>query len=171
MATLTLLRQAAVEQEQWVTETEFTRFWSLVQLAPGINLLALTTLIGRKVGGAKGVFLALLGLLLPSVGITVLLTAAYTHIQHAPIVQHILSGIIPAIVGVGLVTAWQIARPPLEQSRRLGRSSFLLSLVLIGGSIFAARLGHLPVVVILGGAGGGYALWSLWKHRRAQAAQ
>ena len=167
MATLTLIRRAAVEQEQWITGEEFARFWSLVQLAPGINLLALTTLIGRKVGAAKGICLALLGLLLPSVGITVLLTVCYTRIQHAPIVHAVLSGVIPAIVGLGLVTAWQIARPPLEQSQRAGRGSVGLSLLLLLGSSLAARLGHLPVLVILGGAGALYALWSTWENRRS----
>ena len=170
MATLALIRRAAVEQEQWVAEEEFTRFWSLVQLAPGINLLALTVLIGRKVGGGLGICLALLGLLLPSVGVTVLLTACYTRVQHAPIVHAVLSGVIPAIVGLGLVTAWQIARPPLEQSRRAGRSSVGLSLVLLLGSSLAAWLGHLPVLVILGGAGGLDALLNSWKNRRSGAA-
>ncbi len=167
MATLALIRRSAVEQEQWVAEEEFTRFWSLVQLAPGINLLALTVLIGRKVGGGLGICLALLGLLLPSVGITVVLTVCYTRIQHAPIVHTVLSGVIPAIVGLGLVTAWQIARPPLEQSRRAGRSSTVLSLGLLVASILVDRLGHVPVLVIIGGAGGIYALWSSWRNRRS----
>src|SRR5438105_7826591 len=73
-ATLTLIRRAAVEQYGWLSEAEFTRAWALVQIAPGINLLALTILIGRRTLGAKGIALALLGLLLPSVTVTVLLT-------------------------------------------------------------------------------------------------
>ncbi len=164
MATLALVRRAAVEQEKWVTAAEFSRFWSLVQLAPGINLVALTILIGRRTAGVKGVFLALAGLLLPSVAITIALTAGYARVQQMPLVCAALSGIIPAIVGLGLVTAWQIARPLLAHSRRAGQSSAALSLLLLTGSSLAAWRGHFPVVVILVGTALVYALWN-WRHQ------
>src|SRR5438094_7868654 len=73
--TLTLIRRAVVDRYGWLSEAEFTREWTLCQLAPGINLLALAILIGRRLGGARGVALALLGLLLPSVGVTIVMTA------------------------------------------------------------------------------------------------
>jgi len=37
-----------VEERGWVEEEEFARFWALCQIAPGINLIALTILIGEK---------------------------------------------------------------------------------------------------------------------------
>lgn len=165
MATLALVRRAAVEQHRWVSEAEFARFWSLVQIAPGINLIALIILIGRKTAGAKGIALALFGLLLPSAAITVLLTACYAHFQHARLVRQALIGIIPAIVGLGLLTGWQIARPLFQQSRRQGRGSVGLSLALLLGSSLAALRGHVPVVLILGGAGAIAALWN-WRRRK-----
>ncbi len=168
-ATLALVRRAAVDTHRWVTEAEFTRFWSLVQIAPGINLLALTILIGRRTAGAKGIALALAGLLLPSAGVTVLLTASYQHVQNTLLVRDALHGIIPATVGLGLVTAWQIARPPLLQSRLAGRGSFGVSLGLLLASMAAAQWGHLPVLVILVGAGGVGAAWE-WGRRRARGA-
>ena len=166
-ATLALIRRAAVDTHRWVTEAEFARFWSLVQLAPGINLLALTILIGRRTAGAKGIALALAGLLLPSAGVTVLLTACYQRVQDTPLVRDALHGIIPATVGLGLVTIWQIARPPLLESRRAGRGGFAVSLSLLFASATAAQWGHLPVLVILLGAGGMSAAWT-WGQRRAR---
>lgn len=166
-ATLALVRRAAVDRHRWVTEAEFARFWSLVQLAPGMNLLALTILIGRRTAGAKGIALALAGLLLPSALVTVLLTASYQRIQDAPLVRDALHGIIPATVGLGLVTAWQIARPPLLQSRRVGRGSFAVSLGLLLASMAAAQWAHPPVLVILLGAGTLGGAWE-WGRRRAR---
>lgn len=168
MATLALVRRAAVEQEQWITEAEFSRFWSLVQLAPGINLLALTVLIGRRVGGIRGIVVALLGLLLPSVAITILLTACYASVRQTPLVKDALSGVIPAIVGLGLITAWQIARPLLEHSRREGWGSMGLNLGLLAGSSLLALRGHLPVVVILGGAALIYAIYNRATYTRSR---
>ena len=168
MATLALVRRVAVEQERWITASEFSRFRALVQLAPGVNLLALIVLIGRKTAGVKGICLALGGLLLPSVAVTVLLTAFYARFQYAPLVREAAGGIVPAIVGLGLVTAWQIARPLLARSRREGRGSLGLSLLLLAGSGLAARRG-LPVILILGVCAGIYAVWS-WARRREPGA-
>lgn len=167
LATLALIRRAAVDEQQWLTEAEFAHDWSLVQIAPGINLLALTILLGRRAAGVRGIALALLGLLLPSAAVTVLLTAAYQQVQNAPLVRDALHGIIPATVGLGLVTAWQIARPTLAQARRLGWGSHLLSLSLLLGSALAAWLLHPPVLVILCGAGMVGAVWN-WGRVRAQ---
>lgn len=171
MATLALLRRTAVEERKWLTEAEFARDWALVQLAPGINLLALTILIGRRTAGTKGIGLALFGLLLPSVSVTILLTAFYLRVQATPLVREALHGIIPAVVGLGLLTAWQIARPPLVQSRRDGWGSLTLNVTLLLISSFASWRWHLPVLVILGAAGAVSAVWHWARHRRRGAAR
>lgn len=171
MATLALLRRTVVDERRWLTEAEFTRDWALVQLAPGINLLALTILVARRTAGTKGMALALFGLLLPSVTVTVLLTAFYVRVQATPLVREALHGIIPAVVGLGLVTAWQIARPPLIQSRQSGWGSLSLSVGLLLISGFIAWRMHPPVLVILAGAGAVGAVWHWAWHQVKEAAR
>src|SRR5512140_2468221 len=95
-ATFVLIRRAAVEQEKWITDEDFARFWAICQLTPGINLFALTVLIGRRVRGAWGIAAALAGLLVPSVAITIALTAAYAHIKDLTMVRAAVRGVIPA---------------------------------------------------------------------------
>lgn len=170
LATLALIRRAVVEQRGWLTEADFARDWSLVQLAPGINLLALTILIGRRTGGVRGICLSLAGLLLPSVAVTILLTAFYARVQGTPLVREALCGVIPAIVGLGLVTAWQIARPLLSRSRREGRGSLSLSLLLLAGSGLAVWRAHLPVIAVLVVSGAIYAFWNWQQARQRDAA-
>ena len=139
-ATLALIRRAAVDEQGWVTSEEFGRFWGLVQLAPGINLLALTVLLGRRAAGTWGIAAALSGLLLPSASLTILLTAAYAHFQHLAVVQAALHGIVPAVASLGLLTAWQIARPLLTLPARPA---------ILVGSALAAWPGSVPVLAIL----------------------
>ena len=139
-ATLALIRRAAVDEQHWVSGEEFGRFWGLVQLAPGINLLALTVLLGRRTAGVRGIVLALAGLLLPSAALTILLTAVYAHVQHFALVQSALRGIVPAVAGLGFLTAWQIARPLLIRPVRF---------LIFAGSALAAWLGAVPVLAIL----------------------
>lgn len=160
-ATLFLIRRAAVERYAWISDEEFTRYWSLCLVAPGINLLGMTILLGRRVAGLGGVFVALAGLLLPSVGITILMTALYTGLRDTPVVAAALHGIVPATVGLGLLMSSSMARPLLAASRREGRASMWLSLVLLAGSAMAMALLAPPVIAVLctAGAVGALAGW------------
>lgn len=152
-ATLALIRRAMVQQRAWMTEAEFVRDWALCQVTPGINLLGLTVLIGRRLGGTWGIALALIGLLLPSVGVTVALTALFVHFEHAAIAHHAVQGIVPATVGLGLLTAGQMAAPLLAAARREGRSMLGVAIALCAGGALFAALGHAPTLAILCGAG------------------
>jgi chromate transporter len=166
-ATLFLIRRAVVEQRRWLSPDDFARDWSLCFIAPGINLLCMTILIGRRVRGLAGALVALLGLLLPSVTITIVMTMLYAVLQSLPAVQAALRGIVPATVGLGLLLAGGMARPLLTASRRESRSSLLVSMALLLGSIVAAA-GRLPVIVVLCGAGALGAA-SMWVRRTREA--
>lgn len=151
-ATQFLIYRAVVEKHRWMAAAEFTHAFALCQLAPGINLLALTVLIGWRLRGAPGVAVSLFGLLLPSVSITVLLTALYAGVRDSALVRAALRGVVPATVGLGLLVAWQVSRPLLAAARREGRGSLLFTLALIGGSGAVVALSALPVFLVLVGA-------------------
>lgn len=165
VATLALIRRAVVEEHRWLTANEFTRDWALCQMAPGINLFALAILIGRRLAGVKGIFLALLGLLLPSVTMALLITAFFAHIHRMEAVQAALRGIIPATVGLGLLTAAQMARPLLAISRREGSTSLLWSIFLLIGSGLAVIFVNLSVILVLCVSGLMGAVFSWWRSR------
>lgn len=167
VATMTLIRQAVVEQQKWATEDEFNRDWALCQMTPGINLLALTILMGRRVAGQRGIALSLLGLLLPTVTATILLTIGYARIRDSRLVQSALHTVIPATVGLGLYTAFTMGRPLLIAAHSEGRGSLLFALALLAGSAGAALTGKVPVALILAGAG---AISAVQEWRRAAAA-
>jgi len=148
-ATLALIRRAVVDDLKWITPVEFTSYWALVVMVPGINLLGLTILIGRQIGGAKGVAIALAGLLLPSVTITIVLTALYAKVQRSHLIVSALGGVIPATIGVGFVTGLQIARPVLASCVKRGALSLVVAFTIMIGSGVLEALAHWPVVAIL----------------------
>jgi chromate transporter len=152
-ATLYLIRRVAVERHGWLTDGDFTRYWSICQIAPGINILGLVILIGWRVSGAFGALLALSGLLLPSAAITVALTALYAGIREAPLVRSALAGVVPATVGLGLLLAYTMVRPLLADAWREGRTSVVVAVVLLLGSTLAAAMSGASVLAILWGAG------------------
>lgn len=161
-ATQYLIYRAFVEQRGWVSPEEFGRAWGICQLAPGINLLALTVLIGWRLGRAGGVAVSLLGLLLPSVAITVGMTALYAQVRELPSVQAALRGVIPATVGLGLLMSWRIARPLLAESRREGRALLLVAGGALLGSAALVAFLDAPVLLALA-AGGAVAAGASWR--------
>jgi chromate transporter len=156
--TLYLMRKVAVEEQHWLTDDEYSQYWGIVQIAPGINLLGQTILIGHRVAGIWGAIIALAGLLIPSVTITIAITAVYTFVREQPAVNAILRGVIPATVGVGLLLAAQMVWPPLRTSRSEGTGPLVLSMLLIIAIIGVTLVTKLPSLVTLWGGAGIYAL-------------
>lgn len=142
-STQLLIRRTFVEEHTWIGADEFGQFWNLCQLTPGINLVALTILIGRKLGSARGIIASLAGLLLPSATVTCGLAVLYTHIEHSTIVHAILRGVVPATAGIMAVVAFGFAQPIIKRTRREGARSLagssaimlIAALVLISGKV------------------------------------
>ena len=152
-ATLYLIRRVAVERHGWITDEDFTRYWGICQIAPGINILGLVILIGWRIAGAAGALLSLTGLLLPSAAITVALTSIYSSIREAPVVRAAIAGVVPATVGLGLLLGFTMVRPLLNAARRDGPASTLAAVTLLLASTLVASLARTPVLAILWGTG------------------
>ncbi len=161
-STLFLIRRVIVERHEWVSDDEVTHAWAICQIPPGINLLALTTLLGWRLAGVGGIIVSLGGLLLPSVTITIAVTALYRSVQQLSLVQAALRGIVPATIGLGMVMSWQLARPLLATSRGENWQSVTLSLVLLLSGGLVVSVWDIPIVVVLAGAGVCGALGYRW---------
>jgi chromate transporter len=151
-STTLLIQRAFIDQQRWLTMEEFLRLWNLCLLTPGINLIALTVLLGKKMGGTKGIIASLAGMLLPSAAITCLLAALFVQIEQAPAVQAVLRGVIPATGGVMLLVGLNFARPLIQHAYKAG-----LWFMLAGGSLVAASAVviiflKLSVIVVVFGA-------------------
>src|SRR5487761_1480394 len=68
-STTFLIYRVFVEKRGWLLPEEYNRFWNLCVMAPGINLVGMTILVGRKLGGTRGICASLGGLLVPSAAI------------------------------------------------------------------------------------------------------
>jgi chromate transporter len=164
-----LVRRTFVETSNWVSEEEFGRYWNLCQLAPGINLIALTILIGNKLGGKLGILVSMAGMLVPSAGITCLLAAGFSSVQSFPAVKAILKGVVPATAGIMFLLAIQFGRPLIKQGKAEGKLSLAASLLII--VVCAAVLVFLQISVLLvlaGAALTGAVVFTLLLERKAE---
>lgn len=148
-STFYLIHKVCTERG-WLTDQDFVRTWALAQVSPGINLLKLTTLVGYRLRGWRGVSAGLAGLLLPSGAVTALMTAGFSVVRHWPLVQSAMRGILPATIGLSLAASTRMAFPLMTQARREGRLRLGAHLLLsAGAAVLMASQRISPVIVLL----------------------
>ena len=167
VSTIALMRQELVQRSRWVSPEEFLQDFALSQLAPGINIVAMAVILGRRHGGARGVALALTGLLVPSALATAVITAGYAHFMQTQVVVSALRLVMPAVAGLGIATAVQTAQAPLNASRKDGWASLFVAAVLVAAPAVAVMHWRVPTpYVLLGSALIGAAwFWATYRRR------
>jgi len=152
-ATFYLVRQTSLARG-WLDDDEFTRAWALAQVSPGINLMKLTILIGKRLRGWPGLIVSVSGLILPSALVTVLMTAGFSAIRGQPLIQAAMRGIFPATIGLSLAMAVQMGWPLLARARKEGRARLAAHVLVLAGSalMLAGGYGSPVVVLLLSGA-------------------
>lgn len=148
-STFYLIHQASIRRG-WISEEEFVRTWALSQISPGINLVKLTVLIGHRLRGWPGLIVATAGLLLPSAGATVLMTAGFSAIRGQPLVMAVMKGILPATIGLSLAMGIQMAQPLfIRASQEGGPRLAAHGMILVAAALLMAVNSLSPVIVLL----------------------
>src|SRR2546428_1099716 len=145
-STLLLIRRLAVDRERWMSAREFGEAWALSQLSPGIHLVALAGLIGRRIAGWRGVVAAVAGMMIPAALITVALTAAYGVIAGSPLARAALAGVAPVTGGMTIATAGLLIRA----SRRHGRTHFATDVGVSIAAVIGALFLGMPTLAVIG---------------------
>lgn len=167
-STYLLIHQACIKRG-WVEEEEFVRTWALAQISPGINLVKLTILIGRKLRGWPGLIVGAGGLMLPSAAITVLMTAGFSAIRSQPLVQAAMRGVLPATIGLSLTMAINMAQPVLARAHKEGPSRLGVHLfILAAAALLMADPNVSPLAVLLLAGGAAILLLGLIPARAGQ---
>ena len=151
-STTFLIQRAFIEKHQWLTMEEFIYLWNLCILTPGINLVALTVIIGKKLGGNWGIVISLAGMLLPSAAITCLLTAIFLQVENVAAVQAVFRGVVPATGGIMLVVGLNFALPLIRKGYKEGIVFLLISCVITLACAFVVIFLKLSVIIVILGA-------------------
>ena len=151
-STTFLIQRAFIEKHKWLSMEEFIYLWNLCILTPGINLVALTVIIGKKLGGTWGIAISLAGMLLPSAAITCLLTAIFLQIENVAAVQAVFRGIIPATGGIMLLVGLNFALPLIRKGYKEGIFFLFLSAAITLACAFVVIFLKLSVIFVILGA-------------------
>lgn len=97
---VTLLKNKFVDQLHWISEDEMLDLVALAQSSPGAIAVNGSIVVGYKLAGIKGVFVSVLGAILPPMVIISLISLFYNFFQTNPYVAALLRGMRS---GVGAV--------------------------------------------------------------------
>ncbi|MEO7022582.1 MAG: chromate transporter [Ktedonobacteraceae bacterium] len=151
-STTYLIYRIFIEEYKWVLPEEYNLFWNLSVMSPGINLAGMAILIGRKLGGTRGVIVSVVGLLVPSAAITCLLTMGFLSVERFPATQAMLNGVIPATAGIMLVVGIKYAQPLLKEIKAEGLPRLLMGLIIPLGALLAIILFQVAIPLVLIGS-------------------
>ncbi len=107
-ATLPEIQRRVVEVEHWMTSAEFTQLFALSQAAPGPNVLVVS-LVGWKVAGVVGGFVAMIAMCAPSSVLAYAIAHASDRFRHSPWRIAIQRAIVPVTVGLIAASGFVIA--------------------------------------------------------------
>ena len=99
-----------VDQHHWLSDEQFSAMVAIAQAAPGPNLLFVAVL-GWGIGGALGMGVTMLGILLPSTTLTLAAARWGESRRHTRGVQAFVMGLAPLTVGLVLSTGFLLGRP------------------------------------------------------------
>lgn len=92
----------------WATIDEITDFIAISESTPGPFAVNIATMVGFRQGGVLGSFLAVLGVVLPSIIIILLIIIVFKNAKKGFLTENALRGVLPTVSGLiisaGLMT-------------------------------------------------------------------
>jgi chromate transporter len=100
------LQRMLIDETKWLTEDEFLAALEISQTMPGLNAVNMSVLVGDRLRGPIGAFIAALGMVAPGAIFVFLLgLAAAAAPHHTPIASAALNGIAAGATGLLLAIA------------------------------------------------------------------
>lgn len=102
ISVITAMEHQAVDVNRWLTSSEFLGFFAIARAAPGPGSM-ITTLIGWKVAGLPGAFVATAAMFVPSATLCVAIGAVWKAYRGRKWLETLERAVAP--VGAGLLSA------------------------------------------------------------------
>lgn len=143
LAVLSLLEEELVTRRRLMSRADLITLWSIGRIVPCGTMTAVTVAIGHRYCGVVGSVVALVAVILPGFVCTVAMAAAYSVLGHGAALGYVKATLVPAALGLILVSAVRIGRelpfPSIEAA--------LAAATLVAAVIFRVN----PIVLLLGG--------------------
>lgn len=138
------VQRIVVEQHHWVTAAEFVQLYAVGQASPGPNML-IVSLIGWKVSGILGAFVALIAMCGPAAAISWWVSGLWDRFKDSPVRATIQRAMVPMVVGLTAAGGYVLATPGNVPDWRMWTIAGLSA----AGAFFLTKLN--PLWLLAGG--------------------
>ncbi|HTW50387.1 MAG TPA: chromate transporter [Stellaceae bacterium] len=139
-----------VQRRGWIDERLFLTDMALGQSLPGSNGIKMAILVGRRLKGGAGAFMAALAMLGPPFAIIIVIAAIYGRIANITGVHAVLDGVAAAVVGLTFSSGISaIARGTPEPSAVVIAGVTVLCVGVFGWPMLPVMLGLAPVSIAI----------------------
>lgn len=159
-AMIPLFEDEFVRKRAWVTEKEMVNIVALSQSVPGVIAINCSILIGYKLNKLKGMLIAVLGIILPSLVILTAVTYTYEALRDNPYVAGALRGVRAAVVALLVSAFWRFSKP--------FRKDIVAILVFIAAFCLSLLLSINSIYLILGAIVFGITV-GIWRIKKSPA--
>ena len=143
---VSLMKKKFVDEYGWLDESEMLDYTALSQSCPGAIAVNAAILVGWRVGGAAGMLAAVLGTVLPPLGILTVVTMFYSAFAGNPYVAMLISGMQAGVAAVLCDVVLSMGRGVLSQR------SAIKNAVMVAAFLAVAVAGVSVAWVIAGAA-------------------
>ena len=143
---VSLMKKKFVDEYGWISEAEMLDYTALAQSCPGAIAVNAAILVGWRVGGAAGMLAAVLGTVLPPLGILTVITTFYSAFAGNPHVAMLLSGMQAGVAAVLCDVVLSMGRGVLAQ-RSAVKNAVMLAAFL---AVYAAGVSVAVVILCAG---------------------
>jgi chromate transporter len=128
-AVLPEMKETVVGQHHWLDSDQFVEVYSLGQIAPGPNML-MVQIIGERVAGIPGAFVALFAFFLPASVLTYATGRLWDRLDGWPWRESIQRGLAPISIGLMLAGTITIAKIAVTDPRTIAMAAAVTAILL-----------------------------------------
>lgn len=139
---VTLMKKRFVDDLSYLTEQEMLDMTALAQSSPGPIAVNAAILVGSRVAGAAGMCAAVLGTIIPPMGILSLISLCYSAFADNPCVALALKGMQSGVAAV-------ILDVTLSMGAKVVRSGSKLRMAIMLGAFVAVCFFEVNVIVVI----------------------
>lgn len=146
-AMLPLVEKEFVSNTGWMSQEEVMDNYALAQSIPGVIAVNTALLMGHRLAGVFGAFMAGLGVIIPSIVVIIGVSHFFARLIHSQGVAHVFQGVRACVVVLIVVATEKFARRSVKNRwfGLIALAAFLLS---------ALTNMHVIVIMLMGGVAG-----------------
>lgn len=139
-AALPMMQETFVEKKQWLTNHEMVDIVAILQSLPGIIFVNMGVMVGYRLCGFIGAFVAAIGVAIAPIGVILLLIQVIQHGDQNPYVQQCFVGIRAAVCGLITVAIYKLGKQVLTSK---------FALILVISSFIALVVFEVNTIILL----------------------